>query len=211
MINVFLVDDHDILLDGIAAILKESASELVTVVGRANTAEMAEQYIKANKPDVVITDISMPGRSGAELTTLLKKKYPELKIIALSMHSEANYITAMLNAGASGYLLKTVKNNELITAICAVHKGEMYIQQSLARGFTTHQHHSNTSEKAKMLSPREIEIIKLIAQDMTTADISKKLYLSVYTVETHRKNIWRKTGVKSLMGLINYAKANEIL
>ena len=211
MINVFLVDDHDILLDGIAAILKESASELITVVGRANTAEMAEQYIKANKPDVVITDISMPGRSGAELTILLKKKYSELKIIALSMHSEANYITAMLNAGASGYLLKTVKNDELITAICAIHKGETYIQQSLARGFTNHQHHSNTSEKAKMLSPREIEIIKLIAQDMTTADISKKLYLSVYTVETHRKNIWRKTGVKSLMGLINYAKANEIL
>jgi DNA-binding NarL/FixJ family response regulator len=211
MIAVFLVDDHDILLDGIAAILKESAVKLITVVGRANSAEMAEQYIKANKPDVVITDISMPGRSGAELTLLLKKKYPDLKIIALSMHSEANYISSMLNAGASGYLLKTVKNDELITAICAVHKGETYIQQSLARGFVNHQHNANSTEKTKMLSPREIEIIKLIAQDMTTADISKKLYLSVYTVETHRKNIWRKTGVKSLMGLINYAKENEIL
>ncbi len=210
MISVFLVDDHDILLDGIAAILKES--ELITVTGRANTAEMAEHYIKANQPDIVITDISMPGKSGVELAFQLKKSHPEIKIIALSMHDEANYIANMLKAGAVGYLLKTVKNDELITAICTVHKGETYIQQSLNKSFINHLQSADAlSDRAKILSPREIEIIKLIVQDMSTADISKKLYLSVYTVETHRKNIWRKTGVKSLVGLINFAKENQLL
>jgi DNA-binding NarL/FixJ family response regulator len=210
MIAVFLVDDHDILLDGIAAILKES--EIITVVGRANTAEMALHYIKAKNPDVVITDISMPGKSGVELALQLKKLYPAIKIIALSMHDEVNYISGMLKAGAVGYLLKTVKNDELINAICSVHKGETYIQQSLNKSFANHLQHAQTpADKTKVLSPREIEIIKLIVQDMSTADISKKLYLSVYTVETHRKNIWRKTGVKSLVSLINFVKENQLI
>src|ERR1700750_2483173 len=102
MINVFLVDDHDILLDGITAILKES--DQICVAGRANSAEMAEHYIKAQKPDVVITDISMPGKSGVDLAAQLKKLHPEVKIIALSMHDEMNYISNMIKAGASGYL-----------------------------------------------------------------------------------------------------------
>lgn len=209
MINVFLVDDHDILLDGIAAILKES--DEIKVVGRANTADMAEQYIRAQKPDLVITDISMPGKSGIELAQQLKKLHPEVKIIALSMHDEMNHISNMLKAGASGYLLKTVKNDELITAICHVHEGKTYIQQSLSKCFANHRQHMESNSTVKMLSPREIEIIQLIAQDMSTADISQKLFLSVYTVETHRKNIWRKTGVKSLVGLVNYAKEHNLI
>jgi DNA-binding NarL/FixJ family response regulator len=209
MISVFLVDDHDILLDGIEAIFKDSL--LITVKGRANSAEMAEQYIKALKPDVVITDISLPGKSGVELTVQLKKNHPEINILALSMHDEVNYVSSIMKAGASGYLLKTVRNEELINAICNVHKGETYIQQSLANNFINHLQNPDKPSQVKMLSPREIEIIKLIAKDMTTVDISKKLYLSAFTVETHRKNIWRKTGVKSLLGLINFAKQNHII
>lgn len=209
MINIFLVDDHDILLDGIAAILKES--DRMKVIGRANTAEMAEQYIRAQKPQVVITDISMPGKSGIELAQQLKKTHPDVKIIALSMHDDMNHISNMIKAGASGYLLKTVKNDELVDAICQVYEGKTYIQQSLSKCFANHRQHIESNSAVKMLSPREIEIIKLIAQDMSTADISEKLFLSVYTVETHRKNIWRKTGVKSLVGLVNYAKEHNLI
>ena len=209
MISLFLVDDHDILLDGIEAIFKDS--DLIKVTGRANCAEMAEQYIKVNKPDIVITDISLPGKSGVELTLQLKNTYPEIPILALSMHDEVNYISSMMKAGASGYLLKTVKNEELINAICNIYKGETYIQQSLANNFINHLQNPDSPPGTKMLSPREIEIVKLIAKDMTTADISKKLYLSAFTVETHRKNIWRKTGVKSLLALLNFAKENKII
>jgi DNA-binding NarL/FixJ family response regulator len=127
------------------------------------------------------------------------------------MHDEVNYVSSIMKAGASGYLLKTVRNEELINAICNVHKGETYIQQSLANNFINHLQNPDKPSQVKMLSPREIEIIKLIAKDMTTVDISKKLYLSAFTVETHRKNIWRKTGVKSLLGLINFAKQNHII
>ncbi len=211
MISIFLVDDHDILLDGMEAMLRESA--LLTVVGKANTVDMAQQYIKVYKPDVVVTDVSMPGKSGVELTVLLKKNHPEIKIIALSMHDELNYISAMLNAGASGYLLKTVKNQELVKAICRVYDGETYIQQSLYKNFVNYLQNSNSPDprKPQTLSARELEIIRLIAQDLSTADISNKLHLSVYTVETHRKNIWRKTGVKSTLALVNFAKENQLL
>lgn len=209
MINVFLVDDHDILLDGIAAILSES--KLIAVTGMANNAELAEHYIKAQKPDVVITDISLPGRSGIELTAQLKKIYPEVKIIALSMHDEMSYISNMIKAGASGYLLKTVKNKELISAICQVYEGKTYIQQSLSKSFANYRQNTANNPGVKILSPREIEIIRLVVQDLSTAEISKKLFISVYTVETHRKNIWRKTGVKSLVSLINYAQEHNLI
>jgi DNA-binding NarL/FixJ family response regulator len=211
MISVFLVDDHDILLDGIEAMLRESPT--IKVVGKANSVEMAAQYIKVYKPDVVVTDISMPEKSGIELTTCLKESHPQIKIIALSMHDELSYISAMMKAGASGYLLKTVKNRELVEAICNVYAGETYIQQSLYKNFVNYLQTQNTpnNNKSQLLSAREIEIIRLIARDMTTNEISEQLHLSAYTVETHRKNIWRKTGVKSLLGLVNFAKENHLL
>ena len=125
------------------------------------------------------------------------------------MHAEMNHVAAMMAAGASGYLLKTIKNDELVSAICKVYNGETYIQQSLYKNFITHL--DTSGKKNQLLSSREIEIIRLIANDMSTAEISTKLHLSTYTVETHRKNIWRKTGVKSLLGLITYAKDNHLL
>lgn len=206
-IKVFLVDDHDILMDGIEAILRDSKK--ITVVGKANAVEMAEQYIKVKMPDLVITDISLGVKSGIDLTKHIKKHYPGMKVIALSMHDDFFNMSAMMKAGASGYLLKNVKNGELNKAIEQVMQGGTYIQQSISakNGF----HREIINEKVNNLSPREIEIIRLIAKEFTSADIGKMLFISEHTVETHRKNIWRKTGVKSIIGLLNFAHENRLL
>jgi DNA-binding NarL/FixJ family response regulator len=208
-IKVFLVDDHDILMDGIEAILQQTSD--FVVVGKANSAEMAEQYIKVKQPHVVLTDISMGKKSGLDLTKFLKGAFPQIKVIVLSMHDDHFNISNLIKAGASGYLLKNVKNEELHTAIFKVMNDETYIQQSIAAKFINGYVKESDSEKVNKLSPREIEIIKLIAEENTTAAISKMLFISEHTVETHRKNIWRKTGAKSIIGLINYARIHQLM
>lgn len=208
-IKVFLVDDHDILIDGIEAML--NVSDDIIVVGKANCAEMAEQYIKVKQPDVVLTDISMGKKSGLDLTNHIKANYPSMKVIVLSMHDDYFNISSMIKAGASGYLLKNVRNDELHNAIVKVINNETYIQQSIASKFINGYVKESQHEKSHNLSPREIEIVKLIAEENTTAEISKKLFISEHTVETHRKNIWRKTGAKSIIGLINFAKEHQLM
>ncbi len=204
-----MVDDHDILMDGIEAILN-GWSDLI-VVGKANSVEMAEQYIKVKRPNVVLTDISMGKKSGLDLTKFIKENFPEIKVVILSMHDDYVNISKLIKAGASGYLLKNVKNEELHTAILKVINNETYIQQSIASKFINGYVKESQTEKTNNLSPREIEIIKLIVEENTTAEISKKLFISEHTVETHRKNIWRKTGAKSIIGLINYARSHQLI
>lgn len=208
-VKVFLVDDHDILMDGIEAILKDADD--IIVVGKANSVEMAEQYIKVKQPDVVLTDISMGKKSGLDLTKFLQQHYPKIKVIILSMHDDYFNISSLIKAGASGYLLKNVKNEELHKAIAKVMNNETYIQQSIASKFVNGYVKDSQTEKINNLSPREIEIIRLIVEENTTIEISKRLFISEHTVETHRKNIWRKTGAKSIIGLINYAKEHQLI
>jgi len=208
-IKVFLVDDHDILLDGVEAILKDV--ENIAVIGKANSVEMAEKLLKTNLPDLVLTDISLGEKSGLDLTKYIKKEYPHIKIIVLSMHDDFLNITNMIRAGASGYLLKNVRNDELHGAIAKVMSGGTYIQDSIATKVNHVFNNNKQNEKANNLSPREIEIIKLIAKEHTSAEIGRILFISEHTVETHRKNIWRKTGVKSTIGLLNFAKDHDLL
>jgi DNA-binding NarL/FixJ family response regulator len=208
-VKVFLVDDHDILMDGIEAILKDA--EDVIVVGKANSVEMAEQYIKVKQPDVVLTDISMGKKSGLDLTKFLQQHFPKIKVVILSMHDDYFNISSLIKAGASGYLLKNVKNEELHKAIAKVMNNETYIQQSITSKFVNGYVKDSQTEKINNLSPREIEIIRLIVEENTTIEISKRLFISEHTVETHRKNIWRKTGAKSIIGLINYAKEHQLI
>ena len=127
------------------------------------------------------------------------------------MHDSFQHISSLLDAGAMGYLLKNVKQDELLLAIENVMAGRQYIQQSIATQYTRARQQQHMAEKQSTLSPREIEIIRLIAQELTTADISKKLFLSEHTVDTHRKNIGRKTGTKTAVGLLKYAREQGIL
>lgn len=208
-IRIILADDHDILIDGIESILNEAPH--LQVVGKASSANAAEALVKKLQPDVLLTDISMGAVSGLDLTKRVLQQFPLTRIIVLTMHDDAQRITDMLQAGALGYLLKNVKQAELFTAIEQVMQGQQYIQQSLAAGYNRFIQQKKQSKKPSQLTPREIEIIKLIAQEMTTAQISRQLFLSELTVETHRKNIVRKTGAKTVIGIVNYARENGLL
>lgn len=208
-IRIILADDHDILIDGIESILNEAPH--LHVVGKASSANAAEALVKKLQPDLLLTDISMGAVSGLDLTKRVTHQSPLTRIIVLTMHDDAQHITEMLEAGALGYLLKNVKQAELLTAIDQVMQGQQYIQQSLASAYNRFIQQKKQNKKSSQLTPREIEIIRLIAQGLTSAEISRRLFLSEHTVETHRKNIARKTGAKNVIGIVNYARENGIL
>lgn len=208
-IKVLLVDDHDIVMDGIESILSETP--YVQVVGKASSAAMAEELLQHRTPDVVLTDISLGEITGLELTKRIVRSHPATKVIVLTMHDSVQHMTALLEAGAMGYLLKTVRQDELLLAIKQVMAGQQYLQQSIAGRYARSLRLQEEATRQSPLSPREIEIIRLIAKEFTTSQISKELFLSEHTVETHRKNIIRKTGVKSVIGLMNYAREQGLL
>jgi DNA-binding NarL/FixJ family response regulator len=208
-IKVLLVDDHDIVMDGIASIVSEAPN--LQVVGKASSVDMAKELLTQLSPDLVLTDISLGESNGLELTKYITAKYPSIKVIVLTMHDSVQHISSLLEAGAMGYLLKNVRQNELFIAIQQVMEGKQYIQQSIAVRYTKSLNSQQEAAKQSQLSPREIEIIRLIAKEYTTSQISKELFLSEHTVETHRKNIIRKTGVKSIVGLMNYAREQGLL
>jgi len=208
-VKIILVDDHDILMDGIESILK--GDPYCQVVGKASSAEIAEHLIQQLRPDLVLTDISLGEVSGLELTKRIKAQFPALQVMILTMHDSVQQISSLLEAGAKGYLLKSIKQDELFLAIRTVMADQQYIQQSLIESYTRARQQLQKAEKQSVLTPREIEIIRLIAKEHTTAEISRQLFLSEHTVETHRKNITRKTGAKTVIGLVNYAKEQGLL
>lgn len=208
-IKVFLIHDYDTLTDNVESILSESES--VVVVGEANSAVLAVKLIRTKTPDIVIVDVSNCEKAGADLTKLTKREFPKIKVIVLSMQDDFINISKMIKSGANGYLLKNVKFHELHKAINKVMLGETYIQNSITAKFINGYQRENHTEEANVLSPREVEIIRLIAKEYTSADIGKMLFISEHTVETHRKNIWRKTGVKSIVGLLNFAHEHQLI
>jgi DNA-binding NarL/FixJ family response regulator len=209
-IRVFLINDCHALMSSVEAILNDS--ENIEVVGQANSAALAEQLIRRIKtPDVVVADVSVCEKLGADLTKLIKTEFPRIKVIVLSMRDDFINISAMIKSGATGYLLKNVKGHELHKAINKVMHNETYIQSSITAKFINGYQRENHTEEVNTLSPREVEIIKLIAKEYTSADIGRMLFISEHTVETHRKNIWRKTGVKSVVGLLNFAYDHQLI
>jgi DNA-binding NarL/FixJ family response regulator len=208
-IHIVLVDDHDIVMDGVESILKNAPN--LEVVGKASSVTIAETLIQQLRPDLVLTDISMGEVSGLELTKRIKQQFPLIKVMVLSMHDSVQHISSLLEAGATGYLLKNIKQDELFEAIHMVMLGQRYIQKSLLESYTRARKQLETAQKQSALTPREIEIIQLIAQERTTVEISRQLYISEKTVETHRKNIGRKTGAKTAISLLKYAREHGIL
>lgn len=204
-ISIILVDDHDIVMDGIASLLGEDPQ--LHVSGKASSVEMAKELISIMHADIVLTDFSLGAGSGLDLTKFIVSDYPGIKVIVLTMHDSVQHIAGMMEAGAKGYLLKNVRQPELLEAIHTVMNGEQYIQRSIAGAYQR----CKQQARSNLLSPREIEIIRLIAQEYSTSQISKELFISEHTVETHRKNIHRKTGVKGIVGLMNYAREQGLV
>lgn len=208
-IKVFLISGYDALKDGVEAILNDSES--IVVIGKLDFTLLAEQLVRIKKSDVVLIDVDVSEKSGTDLTKLIKRAFPKIKIVVLSMQSDFINISNMIKSGATGYLLKNVKSNELHKAINKIMHGETYIQNSITAQFINGYQRENHVEQVNILSPREVEIIRLIAKEYTTADIGKMLFISEHTVETHRKNIWRKIGVRSIVGLLNFAHEHQLI
>lgn len=204
--RVLLVDDHTILLDGINSLLRQE--EGLQVVGQVNSAEAALEFLKINDVDLVITDFTMSGMNGLALVKTLKRILPEIKIILLSMHDEVHLIKEILKAGVNGYVLKNDTHKELLSAIRDVQQGKIYLSSDVNKLLITN---IDNPVKGKLLTDREREILKLIAKEFTNKKIAEELFISERTVETHRKNIFKKTGTNSLVGLMKFAYANSLI
>jgi two-component system nitrate/nitrite response regulator NarL len=204
--KIFLVDDHTILLDGVRSML--SQEDDIEIVGQANTAEAALEALKKQEVDLVITDFSMPGMDGLSLIRTLKRILPNVKIILLSMHDEVHLIKEILKAGVNGYVLKKDTHKELLSAVRDVKRDKVYLSSDVNKLLITNL---ENPDEGKLLTDREREILKLIAKEYTNRDIAEELFISERTVETHRKNIFRKTRTNSLVGLIKFAYANNLI
>ena len=206
-IRIIIVDDHAIMLDGLEALLCQKDG--LTLVAKTVNANYALSYLRKEDADVLITDYSMPDMSGTDLIAEAKKIKPDLKVIVLSMHDEPNLVEAIIAAGADGYILKKYAHSEIIQAIDIVALGGHYwspeINQILVRSLKKPQ------DPSMELSSRETEVLKLVILEMTTREIAEKLFVSERTVETHRKNLLRKTNSKNTVGLIKYAYQNNII
>ncbi len=210
MIRILLVDDHEIVRNGLK-ILLENENNIRVVCEAANGAEAIDQ-LRSHQIDVVLMDINMPKMDGLEATLLIKKQYPTIKVIALSMYKEIGILEKMFQNGAKGYLLKSCSQSELLESIEKVAKGDKYIGDELLHSMVKSVlKNDKTEASTPRISKREKEILQLISEENTTAQIAKELFLSVATVETHRKNLLRKLGLKNTAGLMRYAFENSLV
>lgn len=182
------------------------------ICGEFNTAEDALKEIPLLKPDLVITDISMPGMSGVELTRKLKNEFPEIKVLVLSMHNEREIISEILLSEAEGYVLKNSGKKDFISAIHNILNGDTYFSSEVLKIMTDRvRKQARQEEVTAQLTDREMEIINLIVREFTTSEIAEKLFISPRTVDSHRKNILVKTNSKTIVGLMKYAFRNGLV
>jgi DNA-binding NarL/FixJ family response regulator len=210
-IKIFLLDDHQMLIDGLKALIVNEKQFEIT--GTSNNAMEALEEIRKNTPDIVLTDINMPGMDGIMFTREAKKRHPQLKILALSMFGEKSTISEILDAGASGYILKNTGKEELINALTKISGGGMFFSDEIsAEMMKAMSERGQKKEEEKVhLTDREKEIIQLIAKEYSNAQIGEALFISERTVETHRKNIFRKANTKTVIGLMKFAIENKLI
>ncbi len=204
--RILLADDHRIVREGIRALLLEETNMLV--VGEAETGREAVELARKLKPDVVVMDIAMPDLNGMDATRQIMDACPSTRVIALSMHSDKRFVREMLLAGAAGYLRKGCQFDELVEAIQTVVVGETYLAPEIASAVAADyvDYVSRGAPSAlSSLTPREREVLQLLAEGKRTKQIGGMLHVSVKTVSTHRRHIMKKLGVDSLAGLIKYA------
>jgi two-component system response regulator NreC len=203
MIRIVVVDDHAVVRSGLKLLL--AAEEDLEVVGEAGTAREAVFEVRAQKPDVVLLDVVMPGESGIEAVPKLLHEAPDAKILVLSMQDDPNYVREAFAAGASGYVLKEAADAEVVGAIRQVADGGRYVHPVLGARMVAADAEAKAAADADPLSDREREVLKLLALGHTNQEIAKQLYISVRTAETHRAHIMRKLGLETRAELVRYA------
>lgn len=202
--KVFIVDDHYMVVEGIRSLLQHDAS--IEWMGHAMTASSCLAFLSQNEVDVVLMDINLPDRSGIELCAVVKKEFPAVFILGLSTFNQQSFIQKMMENGASGYLLKNASQEELLEGIQEVMKGKLYLSLEAAQSLR-----QSTETPVPVLTRREKEILELIAEGMTNNEIAQKLFISVSTVDTHRKNLLAKFEAKNIAALIRVATQSNLI
>jgi DNA-binding NarL/FixJ family response regulator len=210
-VRVLLADDHALVRAGIRALLE--GLEGVTVVAEAGNGGEVLELARKHRPDVVLLDISMPGLGGLEASALLKQDLHEVRVVRLSMHANEEYVLQALRAGASGYMLKDSATAELELALQAVMQGETYlsprISKQMVEGYV--QRVGGEQPKSDNLTPRQRQVLQLIAGGHSTKEIAYRLELSVKTVETHRAQLMDRLQIRDIAGLVKYAIRNGLV
>ena len=213
IIRVLLVDDHQLVRTGLRLLLEQQAD--LNVVGEASDGREAVSLTKSLRPDVVVMDVGMPNLSGIEAARQITQAQPEIALVMLSMHSDESYVLRALRAGAKGYLLKDSAESDLILAVHAVAAGKSFFSPAVGKvlldDYMRKLKRAGAEDSYDLLTPREREILQLLAEGKSNKDVSNLLHISVYTAESHRSNIMEKLKLKGTPELILYAVRKGII
>jgi DNA-binding NarL/FixJ family response regulator len=206
-ITIILADDHKLMRDGLRELLEKQSD--LEVVGEADNGWQAVELAASLKPDVVIMDVAMPQLNGVGATREILQVCPEIKVLALSMHPTGRVVTEMLQAGASGYLVKSCALDELVTAVRTVCRGKTYLSPEIAgtvvEGYVRRPRGAASNASTATLSDRESQVLQLVAEGRSTKEIAGELSITVKTVDTHRQHIMDKLGIRTIAELTKYA------
>jgi len=212
-IRIVLADDHKLMRSGLRVLLEQQPD--LTVVGEASDGREAVALVASQRPDVLVMDIGMPSLNGIEAAAQVTKGNPEAAIVMLSMHSDESYVLRALKAGAKGYLLKDSAEADLIRAVRAVAEGKSFFSPAVSKvlldDYVRKLKRSGTEDPYDLLTPREREVLQLVAEGKSNKEVAQLLNLSVYTVETHRSNIMEKLNLHGVPELILYAVRKGII
>lgn len=207
--ELMIVDDHPLFREGLKTIVNRDKKYVVTA--EAGNGKEGILLGKKHRPDIMLVDISMPGKNGIQMIRELKEALPETRFIIISMHSEADYIVEAFRAGATGYMIKESAASNLIRGLDTVAKGELFLDSALSQEVvfkllqTKGGQSGDEQDPYSTLTAREQEVLRMLAEGMTTKDVAAKLYISPKTVENHRTNLMKKLGLQSTVELIRYA------
>ncbi len=205
--RVLLVDDHVVVRQGLKALFADEAD--IEVIGEASNGREALEFLAQLEPDVVLMDISMPGLNGIEATRQIQQRHPGVKVVVLSMHANEEYVFQVLQAGASGYVLKQSDSMEVLSAIRAAVAGGSFLSPPISRTVIEDYLHRaqarGRGSDTELLTAREREVLQLLAEGKSNRDIADELSISIKTVETHRANMMTKLGLSSKTELVKYA------
>ncbi len=204
MTKLFITDDHYMIIEGIRSLLQQEKN--IEWLGHAMTAESCLAFLEQVLPDVLLMDVNLPDQSGIDLCKMVKMKYPKINIIGLSSFNQQSFISKMLDNGASGYVLKNATRDELVAAIETVMQGDKYLSKEAAMVME-----KNQNSKIPVITRREKEVLLLIADGLTNYEISEKLFISITTVDSHRKNLLAKFEAKNTASLVKMAIMHQLI
>lgn len=209
MIKLMLVDDHAVLRDGLKNILDMETD--IEVIGEAVSGNDALEKVGVLIPDVILMDINIPHKNGIEVTGIIKKDYPDIKILMLTMYDHDEYFMSAIRAGADGYLLKDAPSQHVVDAIRSVSKGQSVIQSSMTKKFLSFNQPEPLQSKEDTLTVREKEVLLCLVQGMNNKEIAQALFISDKTVKIHVSKIFKKLDVKSRTQVVIYAVQNQLV